>query len=54
MGTKRKLVFNKLYNGKLKECWTKTSDIIEKLPHGFFSKGTFEISLYENLRLEID
>lgn len=54
VGTKRNLIYNKLYSGKLKEGWTKTSDIIDKFPHGFFSKETFERSIYDNLGIEID
>jgi hypothetical protein len=54
VGTKRNLVYDKYYTGKLKEGWTKTSDIFDKFPHGFLSKETFERSLYENLGANID
>lgn len=54
VGTKRKIIYEKYYEGKLKEGWSKTSDIVDKFPHGFFSKETFERSIYENLGLEID
>ena len=54
VGSTRNLEFDKYYNGKLKEGWTKTSDIVDKFPYGFFSKETFERSLYKNLGLDIN
>jgi hypothetical protein len=54
VGCTRNLKFDNYYKGKLKEGWTKTSDIIDKFPYGFFSKETFERSLYKNLGVDIN
>lgn len=54
VGTKRKLKYDKLYQGQLKEGWTITSDLFDKTPGGFFSKESFERSLYQNSGIEIN
>jgi len=54
VGTKRNLVFDKFYSGKLKEGWTKTSDIVDKTPGGLFSKTANQRMLYENIGIDID
>ncbi|WP_147392245.1 hypothetical protein [Algoriphagus lacus] len=54
VGTKRTILYDKLYEGKLKEGWTITSDIIDKTPGGFFSQETMERSIYYNLGVKID
>lgn len=54
VGTKRKLVYDKLYQGKLKEGWTITTNIFDKTPGGFFSKESFKRSLYQNLGVDIN
>lgn len=54
VGTKRTILYDKLYEGKLKEGWTISSDIIDKTPGGFFSKESLERSLYFNLGVKID
>lgn len=54
VGTKRKIIYDRFYEGKLKEGWTRTSDIVDKFPYSFFSKESFERSLYKNAGLTID